>query len=115
MTADSPTEKLATLREDRRRRLAATAVAVVLGLALGLVHWTGLLAAGALVALPQRSFGWGVAAGFGMGALTVVGFLAQLGLAGTLDPVLAMGQPSLLALGIGLLLPVFGSMVRGIV
>ncbi|WP_435115023.1 hypothetical protein [Halolamina sp. C58] len=114
MSSDSVAAGLTSLREDRRRRLAASAGAVVLGLVLALFHWAGLLAAGALVALPQRSFGRGVAAGFGMGALIVVGFLAQLALAGTLDPVLAMGQPSLLALGIGLLLPAFGSLVRGV-
>jgi lipopolysaccharide export LptBFGC system permease protein LptF len=115
MSADSLAGELATLREDRRRRLAVTAGAVVLGLVLAVVHWAGLLVAGALVALPQRSFGRGVAAGVGMGALIVVGFLGQLALAGTFDPVLAMGQPSLLALGIGLLLPAFGSLVRGVV
>ncbi|WP_053948608.1 hypothetical protein [Halolamina sediminis] len=115
MSPDSSVSGLAGLRNDRRRRLATTAVAIVLGLVLSLFHWTGLLVAGALVALPQRSLGRGVAAGVGMGALVVVGFLGQLALAGTLDPVLAMGQPSLLALGIGLLLPAFGSLLRGVV
>ncbi|NHX35927.1 MULTISPECIES: hypothetical protein [Halolamina] len=114
MTPDSPAAGLAPLREDRRRRLAATAGAVVLGLALSTVHWSGLLLAGALVALPQRSLGRGVAAGVGLGALIAVGFLGQLALAGMLNPVLAMGQPSWLALGLGLSLPVFGSLVRGV-
>lgn len=115
MTAlDSLTARLAAIREDRRRRLAATAVAVVLGLGLSLVHWSGLLLAGALVALPQRSFGRAVAAGAGVGGLVVVGFLARLALAGTLDPTLAMGQPTWLALGMGLLLPAFASLLRGV-
>ncbi|KPN31805.1 hypothetical protein SY89_02558 [Halolamina pelagica] len=106
---------LAGLRADRERRLAATVAAVGLGLALATVHWSGLLLAGALIALPQRSLRRGVAAGVAMGGLVVAAFLAQLALAGTVGPTLAMGQPSWLALGIGLLLPAFGSLARGVV
>ncbi|MFW5934900.1 MAG: hypothetical protein ACOCQL_03510 [Halolamina sp.] len=106
---------LAGLRDDRRRRLAATGVAVVIGLALSTVHWSGLLLAGALVALPQRSWPRGVAAGVAMGGLVLVAFLAQLALAGALGPGLGMGQPSWLALWLGLSLPAFGSLVRGVV
>ncbi len=105
---------LAGLRDDRRRRLAATGVAVVLGLALASVHWSGLLLAGALVALPQRSLRGGVAAGVAMGVLVLLAFVARLALAGTLGAGLAMGQPTLLALGLGLALPAFASLVRGV-
>jgi len=103
------------LRGDRRQRLAVTTVAVVVGFGLATLHWAGLLIAGALVALPQRSVSRGLAAGVGVGVLAVLAFLATLALAGTLGPTLAMGQPSLLALGIGLLLPPFGSLLRGVV
>jgi len=103
------------LRGDRRQRLAVTTVAVVVGFGLATLHWAGLLIAGALVALPQRSLPRGLVAGICVGVLVVVGFLARLALAGTLNPVLGMGQPSLLALAIGLLLPAFGSLVRGVV
>lgn len=106
---------LADLRAERRRRLAVTAVVAVIGLALAVIHWAGLLVAGVLVALPQRSIPRGIEAGVGLGVLVVVGFLSWVALAGTLGPVLAMGQPAWLALGIGLLLPVFGSFARGIV
>lgn len=106
---------LTAIRRDDRRRLAATVALVALGLALSVFHWSGLLVAGALVAVPQRSIVRGVAAGFGLGVLVVVGFLGWLAVAGTLGPVLAMGQPSWLALGIGLLLPAFGSLLRGVV
>lgn len=103
------------LREDRRRRLAVTATAALVGLALAILHWAGLLVAGALVALPQRSLSRGIAAGVGVGVAVVLGFLVVFALSGTLGPVLAMGQPGLLALGIGLLLPPFGSLLRGVV
>lgn len=103
------------LRENRDRRLAVTVGAVVVGLGIAQVHWAGLLVAGALVALPQQSLGRGIAAGLGVGALVVALFLARFALAGTLGPVLGMGQPTWLALGIGLGLPTFGSLVRGVV
>ena len=106
---------LTDLRDHRRSRLAATALAVVLGLALALFHWVGLVLAGALVALPQRSLRRGVAAGAGVGVLVVAGFLTSFALAGTLGPALAMGQPTALALGIGLVLPLLGSLARGVV
>lgn len=103
---------LDALRADRKTRLTATGVAVVLGLALATLHWSGLVVAGALVALPQRSLPRGIAAGVALGGLVVVAWLV---LAGTLSSVLAMGQPAWLALGIGLLLPAFGSLTRGLV
>ena len=106
---------LDALRTDRRRRLLATVTGAVVGLALAPLHWSGLLLAGALVALPQRSVPRGVAAGLGVGVAVVVVFLAWLVVAGTLGPVLGMGQPAWLALGIGLALPAFGAVVRGVV
>ncbi|GAB7093011.1 hypothetical protein JCM30237_01630 [Halolamina litorea] len=106
---------LAELRADDRRRLAATALAAVVGLALALGHWAGLLVAGALVALPQRSVVRGVVAGLALGSVAVGGFLAAFALAGTLGPALSMGQPLWLALAIGLFLPPFGSLLRGVV
>ncbi|MFW5948424.1 MAG: hypothetical protein ACOCSD_02360 [Halolamina sp.] len=106
---------LTALRRDSRRRLVVTVALVGVGLGLALVHWAGLLVAGALVALPQRSFLQGVAAGASFGVLVVVAFLAVFALAGTLGPVLAMGQPTWLAVGIGLGVPTVGSLSRGIV
>ena len=84
-----------------------------MGLVLVLVHWAGLLLLGALVALPQRTVGRGVATGVGAGALVVLAFLADLALAGVFGPVLAMGQPAWLALAIGFGLPAFGALARG--
>ena len=108
-------EFLEDLRADEKRRVAATNGAVLLGVGLSLFHWSGLLLAGALAALPQRTIPRGIAAGFGVGVLAVVVFLGQLWLAGTLGHVLGMGQPAWLALALGLGLPTFGALVRGIV
>ena len=108
-------EFLAELREDDSRRVAATNGAVLLGVGLSLFHWSGLLLAGAMASLPQRSIPRGIGAGFGVGVLAVVVFLGQFWLAGTLGLVLGMGQPTWLALAIGLVLPTFGALVRGVV
>ncbi|MFC4405699.1 hypothetical protein [Haloarchaeobius iranensis] len=108
-------EFLTELRADERRRVAATNGAVLLGVGLSLFHWSGLLLAGALASLPQRSIPRGIGAGFGVGVLAVIVFLGQLWLAGTLGLVLGMGQPTWLALGLGLGLPTVGALVRGVV
>lgn len=108
-------EFLTELRADDSRRVAATNGAVLLGLGISLFHWSGLLLAGALAALPQRSLARGLGAGVGVGVLAVVVFLSQFWLAGTLGAVLAMGQPTWLAFGIALGLPTFGALVRGVV
>lgn len=106
---------LPALRNEPRRRLTATGVAVGIGLALATVHWSGLLLAGALVGLLQRSLRRAIAAGVALGGLIVGSFLAQFVLTGTLGPVLVMGQPPWLAVAIGLALPAFGSLIRGVV
>ncbi|MFD1645399.1 hypothetical protein [Haloarchaeobius litoreus] len=108
-------EFLTELREDDSRRVAATNGAALLGVGLSLFHWSGLLLAGALVALPQRTIPRGIGAGFGVGVLAVVVFLGQLWFGGTLGLVLGMGQPAWLALALGLGLPTFGALVRGVV
>ena len=108
-------EFLEDLRADDRRRAAVTNGAVLLGLGLSLFHWFGLFLAGAMAALPQRTVPRGIGAGLGVGVLAVVVFLGQFWLAGTLGPVLGMGQPAWLALAIGLGLPTFGALVRGVV
>jgi hypothetical protein len=108
-------EFLEDLRADEKRRVAVTNGAVLLGVGLSLFHWSGLLLAGAIASLPQRSILRGIGAGFGVGVLAVIVFLGQSWLGGTLGLVLGMGQPTWLALALGLGLPTFGALVRGIV
>ena len=108
-------EPLTALRSDDRKRWVVTTVAVVLGLGLSTVHWSGLLVAGALAAFPQRTFGRGVAAGVGVGLLVVCLFVARLATVGAVSAVTDMGVVAILPVGIGLGLPAFGALVRGLV
>ncbi|WP_435349627.1 hypothetical protein [Haloarchaeobius sp. HRN-SO-5] len=109
-------DRLDDVRSDDRDRWALTAVAVLAGVGLSLVHWSGLLVAGALVALPQRSVARGLAAGVGVGVLvSLVAFLVPLTLTGSVSSVAEMGVVAALPVGIGLALPAFGALVRGLV
>jgi hypothetical protein len=106
---------LARLRaNERRRRLVILGVALI-GLALGTLHWLGLVLGGALVALPAPSIRRGLANGIGLGVLGLLLFAALLVLEGALGPVLATGMVGGLAVAIGLAAPLLGSLVRAAV
>ncbi|WP_267639513.1 hypothetical protein [Haloarchaeobius amylolyticus] len=111
----SGSDALAPLREDDRRRRLATVSAVVLGLALAWVHWLGLVVAGALVALPQSSLRRGLGASLAFAGLVLLGFLADLALAGALDGFAGLGTLALLPVAIGIVLPLFGALSRAII
>ncbi|WP_348612657.1 hypothetical protein [Halobaculum rarum] len=100
---------------DRRIRWIATALAVIAGLGLASVHWLGLVAGAALVALPQRTWPRGVAAGVAFGVLTLAATAASLSLAGGLDTALAMTQPLGVAVGAAVVGGAVGGLARGVV
>ncbi len=105
---------LEELRSTTRQRWLATAVAVVVGIGLGWMHWFGVYVGAALVALVQRTVGRGIAAGIGFGMLFVGVFLVSLAMTGDLDTFRAMSRVSIVAVGGVVLAAVFGSFVRGI-
>jgi hypothetical protein len=110
----SPTPAaLAALRADPRRRAVALAAALVVGLALAWVHWLGLVVAGALVGVASRSLPravlWGLVVGVLALAVTVVGHPMGVG------EFLSLRPPVYVALAAGLVAPVWGSLVRGVV
>jgi len=100
---------------DRRNRWIATALALIVGLGLASVHWLGLVAGAALVALPQRTTARGVVAGVGFGLLALAATAVSLSLAGGLDVALAMTQPLGVAVGVALIGGAVGGLVRGMV
>ncbi|PSP80032.1 hypothetical protein BRC81_02210 [Halobacteriales archaeon QS_1_68_20] len=101
----------AELRADPTRRRVALAVGAVLGLAAATVHWLGLVAGGALVGLTRRSLPRALLAGLGFGVLVVVAFVATAGI----DAVDVLAPLSYLTVGLALVAPAWGALVRGVV
>ena len=106
-------EALETVRHDGRTHALALGVAVAVGLVLASLHWFGLVVAGALVGLVSPTLGRAVAGAIGVGLVVLLVFAVSLGDA--VGPALAMTPASSLAVLAGIGLPVFGSLVRGVV
>jgi hypothetical protein len=96
------------------RRVGLTVLAVVVGIALANVHWIGLVVAGALVSLPQRSLARGLLAGFLFGVLALGVFLVDLAGAGAAVGFLRFGLLRDVAIAMGLGLPTLGALARGL-
>lgn len=105
---------LTEVRTDARTRWTALLAAVLLGLGLAWVHWLGLVAAGALAGLASRTLPRAVLAGVVVGllalALTVLG-----GPAVDAGELLALTPPSYVTVAAGLVLPTWGSLIRGVI
>ena len=108
----TPRERLAWLRTGPRAELV-TLVAFVLALPLGLVHWLGLVAGGAVVGLTASSTQRALVLGAYLGLFVVAGFLGWLWLAGVLGKAIATGQLVGASLAIAFVFPILGSAVRG--
>lgn len=106
---------LARLREDPLVHWLALLLAITVGLGLATVHWLGLVAAGALVGLVATSFRRALLAGVGFGGFALAAWFARHAIAGSLDGVLATGEFVLIAVAVGFVGPLLGSLVRGIV
>lgn len=117
MSADESTitDRLGRLRTNPFRRRLVTLAAVVLGLLVAQLHWLGLVVGGALVSLPQSSFGRGVAAGLGFGAVAWGAFLVGLWSAGVAGLYPQMGQVAAVVAGISLACGLLGGLARGLV
>jgi hypothetical protein len=106
------------LRQVRERPLyhwIAVLVSCLLGLILATVHWLGLVAGGALVGLVATTFKRAVLAGVGFGLLVLVVWAGLFVAGGAFGKVLAMGQITALGVAMGVVLPVLGSLLRGVV
>ncbi len=111
-TVEQPASVLGRVRSEPRVHAAALALTAIAGLVLAWLHWIGLIAAGALVAFVAPSVRRGLAYGFGIGLLVLVVFTLSLGDAATRAP--AMRPIVYVTAGSALVLPVLGSLVRGI-
>jgi len=105
---------LTAVRADRRKRAVALALAAVVGLGAAWLHWLGLFVAGALVGLVSRSLPRAVVWGLGVGSLAVALTVLAHPLMGAGEFV-ALTPPVYVAVVVGLLAPVWGSLLRGVV
>jgi hypothetical protein len=105
---------LTTIRTEPRKRYAALVGLLVVGLAAAWVHWLGLFVAGALVGLVSRTVPRAVAAGLGVGVAALVLTVLASPTMGV-GEFLALTPPAYVAIGSGLVLPVWGSLVRAVV
>lgn len=106
---------LGRIRRDPFVHWVALTVAVVAGTAFAGLHWLGLVAGGALVGLVATSVRRGLMAGLGFGVFVLVVWTGRLAVGGTLGKVIATGDFFGIAVLIGLIGPLLGSLVRGIV
>ncbi|KZN22805.1 hypothetical protein A4G99_16950 [Haladaptatus sp. R4] len=102
-------------RADPTRRAAFIVIGAVAGLALAWFHWIGLLVGGALVSLPTMNWKRGVLAGIGFGVLVLLVFGGLLALHGSLGRGVEMGQITVLAVAIPLVLGAIGGLARTLV
>jgi hypothetical protein len=96
------------------RRVALTALAVVVGVALANVHFLGLVVGGALVSLPQRSLARGLLAGFCFGGVVLTVFLVDLAAVDAAGAFFRFGLLRDAAVAMALGFPTFGALARGL-
>lgn len=110
----STSETLAAIRAERRTRLSAIVVGILVAVLLGSVHWLGLFVGGAIAGLAQRRITSGVVAGALVGLGSWFVFLATLHLDAAMLPALRampiVAVSFALAVGYGAL----GGLVRGV-
>lgn len=105
---------LETVRRRRGRRRSLLLAAALVGLALAWLHWLGLFVAGALVGVASRSLPRAIVAGLTLGVLVLaVQVLAS--------PVMSPGEfasltpLSYVTIGLAIVAPVWGALVRAVV
>lgn len=111
----TPGEILREVRETPRYHWLAVIVTCLLGLGLATVHWLGLIVGGALVGLVATTLKRALLAGFGFAVLVLVVWAGLFVIGGVFGKVVAMGQITAISVAMGVVLPVLGSLLRGVV
>ncbi|ELY99801.1 hypothetical protein C482_09957 [Natrialba chahannaoensis JCM 10990] len=106
-------QELASIRTTPRRRASALVLAAGLGVVFAWHHWIGLVVGGALVGLVSTTFRRALVTAAGFGIVVLGLFVISLG--GATAQVLEMAPIVYLTVGAAIGLPVFGSLLRGIV
>lgn len=97
------------------RRRAAIVTGALLGLVVAVVHWSGLVLAGALVGVAASSLRNAIVTSLAVGAFAWLAFVGWLWYLGSATQFLGMWEFAAVSLTIALGLPVLGSLVRGLV
>lgn len=108
-----PDSPLARIRTEPRIHVGSLAPAAAAGVAIASVHWIGLVAAGAAVAVVAPTLRRGALYAAGVGALSLIVFTVSLGSAAALVPGMRPVVYVTVASAFGL--PLFGSLARGLV
>jgi hypothetical protein len=98
-----------------RERWVLTVAATALGLALAAVHWSGVLAGGALVGFCWPTLRRALVAGLAFGVVVLLVVAVQFALAGSLDEYLAMGPLLAVSVAVPLVAGPLGAAARGLV
>lgn len=105
---------LLQVRQSPIQRRTVLVVAALAGLALAWFHWSGLFAAGVLVGLVSKTVPRALGAGVVVGVLVVAVHVLAIPAMGAGEFV-ALSPPSYVAVAAALLMPLWGSLVRGVV
>ncbi|MFC4543613.1 hypothetical protein ACFO5R_16935 [Halosolutus amylolyticus] len=109
----TPANPLDRVRRESRIHAVALIAAVAIGLVAAWLHWAGLLLGGALVGLVAPTLRRAVLGTIGFGALVLVVFAVSLG--GSVGAVVGMVPVVYLVVAAAFGLPLFGSLVRGLI
>lgn len=107
-------EWIEAIRSNNTRRRIAFVGAIVSGILLTWIHWTGLVIAGAIIGITRRRLVTAILAGFGFG-------LASIGLTVAVVPVISVVEFTTLTplnyatVMAGILLPIWGSLTRYVI
>ncbi|WP_238709413.1 hypothetical protein [Natronorubrum halophilum] len=104
---------LERLRTEPRAHAVAVGIAIAIGLLLSWLHWFGLVLGGGLIGLVSATLPRAALGAVGFGVLVLVVFALSLG--GSLRPVLEMTPVVYLTVASAIGLPLFGSLLRGLV
>lgn len=107
-------EALGGVRESPLLRGVALVVAVVVGVAFAWLHWFGLFVGGAAVGLVSKTVPRAVVAGLAVGAVVLALQVFGSPVMGP-EEFLSLSPPSYVAIAAALVMPLWGSLVRGVV
>ncbi|MDZ7689021.1 MAG: hypothetical protein U5J64_09960 [Halobacteriales archaeon] len=105
---------LAEVRGKPKQRGVLLIVDALVGVGFAWFHWFGLFVAGALVGLVSETVPRALFAGFVVGVLVLV---LHVGVSPVMDAgeFFALSPPSYVAIAAALLMPLWGSLIRGVV